>query len=523
MVLLKCTFLLVLICHFAEPANILGIFPTPAASHFTLGFRLMKELADRGHNVTVVNPFPQKEPISNYTDVSVETMANVLAGFKKDFYDRESMSFRRSVKFLHNMAYELTHALLAHENFQSLLKSETKFDVIIAEYFMNEALLGVGHIFNAPVVLFSTLPSSALTNHLFANPAPSSYVPYILSSYTGKMDLWQRLSNLAYNAYDTLYKQYHMLPLHDALLKRYISEKLNIEEVKSNASLMLLNSHPSVSEPVPHTPNMIEIGGFHISPPKNLSLELKTFMDDAEDGVVVFSMGSNLKSSDLSENKRIAIAKAFSRIKQRVLWKFEDEDFPGLTENVKIVKWLPQQDILRHSNTKAFITHGGMLSSIEAVYFGVPVIGIPIYGDQKMNIAKAVQSGYAVSIPFNELDEENLLSALNVVVYEEKYAKQAKFLSQAINNQPMNPLDLAVFWVESVISLKGAPYLKSPGVELKWYQISMLDLIIILTLADIILFLIFYYIIKHIIHYIIKRIRNSPSKKYERLGKNAKK
>lgn len=57
-------------------------------------------------------------------------------------------------------------------------------------------------------------------------------------------------------------------------------------------------------------------------------------------------MGSHLKSTDLSTETKQAILKAFSRLKQNVLWKFEDETLTNLPNNVKISKWLPQSDIL---------------------------------------------------------------------------------------------------------------------------------------------------------------------------------
>lgn len=58
--------------------KILGVFPMAAHSHFTIGFRLMKELADRGHEVTFINAFPQKKPIANLTDVWVDNLAPQL-------------------------------------------------------------------------------------------------------------------------------------------------------------------------------------------------------------------------------------------------------------------------------------------------------------------------------------------------------------------------------------------------------------------------------------------------------------
>jgi hypothetical protein len=57
-------------------------------------------------------------------------------------------------------------------------------------------------------------------------------------------------------------------------------------------------------------------------------------------------MGSNLKSSELPDQKLRHILKAFSKLKQRVLWKWEEETLPGKPSNVKVAKWLPQTDIL---------------------------------------------------------------------------------------------------------------------------------------------------------------------------------
>lgn len=57
-------------------------------------------------------------------------------------------------------------------------------------------------------------------------------------------------------------------------------------------------------------------------------------------------------------------------------------------------RW-PQTDILAHENTKLFITHGGYNSILEAQYFGVPLLGIPIYGDQMTNLDVVVHEKWA--------------------------------------------------------------------------------------------------------------------------------
>lgn len=53
-------------------ANILAFLPTKARSHYG-GFEpLLKELAIRGHNMTVLSPFPLKDPPQSYHHIQVE-------------------------------------------------------------------------------------------------------------------------------------------------------------------------------------------------------------------------------------------------------------------------------------------------------------------------------------------------------------------------------------------------------------------------------------------------------------------
>lgn len=68
-------------------------------------------------------------------------------------------------------------------------------------------------------------------------------------------------------------------------------------------------------------------------------------MDEATNGVIYFSMGTILKSRDMPQVLKNDLIKVFSRLKQTVLWKFE-EDFPYLPKNVHVLKWAPQQSIL---------------------------------------------------------------------------------------------------------------------------------------------------------------------------------
>lgn len=114
-------------------------------------------------------------------------------------------------------------------------------------------------------------------------------------------------------------------------------------------------------------------------------------MDDASDtGAIFFSLGSYVKSVDMPRDKLNAFLETFAKLKQKVLWKYEDESIKNLPLNVMIRKWLPQSDILAHKNLILFITHGGVFGKQEGLYHGVPMLMIPFYGDQV--IIKSIHS-----------------------------------------------------------------------------------------------------------------------------------
>lgn len=133
----------------------------------------------------------------------------------------------------------------------------------------------------------------------------------------------------------------------------------------------------------------IEVGGFHVKNQTNpLPYDIQLFIDNAPHGVVYFSLGGNLKPSKMSEQKKHDIYAALSKLKQRVIWKWDDESIEVDESKFMVRKWFPQDDILAHEKVKLFVTHGGLLSCTESILRGKPVVGIPIFGDQMVNDRK---------------------------------------------------------------------------------------------------------------------------------------
>jgi glucuronosyltransferase len=69
-----------------------------------------------------------------------------------------------------------------------------------------------------------------------------------------------------------------------------------------------------------------------------------------------------------------------------------------------------------HPKVRVFVGHGGLLSTIEAVYAGVPMVGIPMFGDQPINIRAVVDGKMGVSVNYNDISKENVLRALRTLL-----------------------------------------------------------------------------------------------------------
>lgn len=57
----------------------------------------------------------------------------------------------------------------------------------------------------------------------------------------------------------------------------------------------------------------------------------------------------------------------------------------------------------------------------EALYFGVPVIGVPLFGDQFSNIANFVEKKIGVQVYYNKLTTASLNQALNEILKNDEY------------------------------------------------------------------------------------------------------
>lgn len=100
-------------------------------------------------------------------------------------------------------------------------------------------------------------------------------------------------------------------------------------------------------------------------------------------------MGSSVRASGMPDSLREMFIGAFTTLPYNVIWKWEGGKIDNLPSNVRIGAWWPQQELLGHSELRAFVSHGGLLSLHEAAYHGVPTLVLPVFCDHDGNAAQA--------------------------------------------------------------------------------------------------------------------------------------
>ncbi|KAM4578619.1 UDP-glucuronosyltransferase 2A2-like [Fundulus diaphanus] len=476
-------------------------------SHWINMKPVLETLVDRGHQVTVLAPntsmFMKSSEPSHFqyepfnVSVSLELKKRLVEEFLHfSMYEKDHMTY---VQIYHRITnFMRTHMSYFLHFLDSLVKSETltkklkegNYDLLFADPIypgsdLTADILGIPLVFSLRFSLANNW--ERLCGQL---PAPPSFVPGSMSKLTDKMDFSERLWNVLFYALQDVIMQNFVWRELDKYYSEVKGTSVSACEMMGNADFWLMRTYWDFDFPRPFLPNFKFVGGIHCRPAKALPKEMETFVQSSGDaGIVVFSLGSMVKN--LTTEKANTIASALAQIPQKVLWSYSGEKPKSLGSNTRIYDWIPQNDLLGHPKTKAFVTHGGTNGIYEAIYHGVPMVGIPMFGDQSDNMVHMEAKGAAVTLKLNKMTADSLTDAVNAVINDVSYKENMMRLSRIHHDRPMSPRDEAVFWIEFTMRNKGAKHLRVQAHELTWYQYHSLDVLTFLLTAVLLLIFMF--------------------------------
>jgi len=510
--------LLFVLVSMVDCGRILIAAPFGSRSHQNVYIPLIKSLALRGHFITLITNYhvQELEPMSNIEQIEVEIKIDParFGDAFKNAIGKGSSAWNAigTIKGMLDLPVKVAETMYTDQRILQLLKSG-KFDMVIVSQFFGFTAYPMAWHFNATLALYSPaklIPGIAYTLGDSDHP---EYVPNIMSEFTDQMTLMQRVLNtLTIFGLEKGFGGFSKSSVY-SVIQTVLPDCPPLDDIEKEVSLVFTNSHPVFHYPRTMTPEMIEIGGIHCKPAKPLPPALENFVGDHEPGFIMFAVGSAIQMNDMPIEMLNSFVEVFSRLPQRVIWQWKGEQKMDLPANIMTVGWLPQQDLLGHKNCRLFLTHGGLNSLMEAVYHGVPVLGLPLTTDQFGNLARTQLEGYGKTLLWKDITKDSLQSTLQELLTNPKYSESADSVSELMRDNIMTPLDRAVYWTEFNLRHKGAKHLRLGSRYLSSYQRAMIDVYGVITAAILLPIVFFVFIVLKCFNCCCRKTKKSTDSK----------
>ncbi|GIP26538.1 glycosyl transferase family 1 [Paenibacillus sp. J23TS9] len=112
--------------------------------------------------------------------------------------------------------------------------------------------------------------------------------------------------------------------------------------------------------------------------------------------------------------------------------KVRISDLGEIPANFSVQNVVPQTEVLQY--TKLFITHGGMNSAHEGLYYGVPLVVIPLSADQPIIAGQVAKMGAGVTLHMQSLTANQLREAADHVLSLQSFKKAASEIRESFRN-----------------------------------------------------------------------------------------
>uniref|UniRef100_A0A182KBB4 UDP-glucuronosyltransferase n=1 Tax=Anopheles christyi TaxID=43041 RepID=A0A182KBB4_9DIPT len=435
----------VIIIRGTKLSNILYISAVASPSHFLWSQQFSKALANNGHNVTLLSIYK-------------EGTQHNLHFLKLDGVD-EALSLDHTVDYLALHTMSPTELLASFFELEYMLLSYPKdftFSLIIHDHLAGPCLLLLLERFHfPPLVMASASNVLSSVECILGSPMYPGFISNYLLDPPASFGYLERIYNTMLTTYELFFKWYYVNPRIDRLIQSHFQNITSVSRLESTAVIVLMNSIAPLEPPEPRIWRVVNVGGLHISIPKMLPTFLYQHMNKTFAKCVYVSFGSNLKLTSLDNHiaqSIITVARLLPNIK--FLWKV-DVQFTTIDSyiphNLITSDWFPQNDILASGMVDILFTHGGLLTIQEAIWYGIPMLGTPNYGDQYQNVRRIEQLGIGKKLYLEDLNPVTLQKHLVDMISDGRYKQRATEISKMIRDEQFTAQTKAVWAVEWVL------------------------------------------------------------------------
>ncbi|CAA82344.2 Putative UDP-glucuronosyltransferase ugt-60 [Caenorhabditis elegans] len=440
-----------------DSLRILQIVPGFTNSHVLFNYRLAETLRFLGHDVkmwtqmemamldTGNNKLPEgvseyRIPI-HFTDTLKTEGLKVFQSMMFESGDAHDLWW--TGQEFKDMRVEACEQMLRHD--ESVYEDFRKdgFDVAIA-HFHDLCPLAIAKKMNVKRVIWITHGTSIYefsAVQLGLRTIPST-IPHPLSSAGFSQLFLDRVQNTLWHLslLDFVNLPQNLLVDENLFYREFVGADQDDlwDLAKTTVPSLLINGDRMLDFPRPLPIHIAFSGELGVSKGKKLVMEkwLEDIIEKPSDGLIVFSLGTVSNTTNMPAQMINSFLGAFGKLKTyTILWRME-KSVAGAEkyENLHLVKWLPQKDIMRHPKMKLMIAHGGYNSFLEAAQAGIPAVLMPLFADQKINAKRAQRYGMATVLDKLDLTINNVYGAIKEALKPE-YSTNAKKLSAMLSDQ----------------------------------------------------------------------------------------
>uniref|UniRef100_A0A1I7S5U6 Alpha-mannosidase n=1 Tax=Bursaphelenchus xylophilus TaxID=6326 RepID=A0A1I7S5U6_BURXY len=329
-------------------------------------------------------------------------------------------------------------------------------------------------------------------------PFTPSWLPAVFDNKNidDKMTLTERYSNLL-TELSTIQGFRKAAESETAIFREKFEESFaDLPRIAAKSSLVFVNSLDFLDFPRPKSSRIVNIGGIGVeNSDEKLPEDLRTLSEEHEK-IIYFSMGTMAVTTfNFMEN----ILDIFSQVEGfHFVVRLDEKDtasreFAGNFPNIDVVSWIPQQQLICHPHVKLFITHGGYNSLVEAAYCGVPVLVIPLFGDQTFNGKLVERNGWGKMVNKDDLagNPTKFIKIFSEMLRNNKYSVNAQRVKTLFKNQSFTGKEALQRYFRFLEAADGnLPEFLPSSVEMSIVQLYNLDLTGLLALV--VLFLTFF-------------------------------
>lgn len=99
-----------------------------------------------------------------------------------------------------------------------------------------------------------------------------------------------------------------------------------------------------------------------------------------------------------------------------------------------------------------------------------------------------------------------------------RFRDSARRMSRKFRDRPLSPLDTAIYWIEYVIR-NGPNSLKSPAVDIPWWKLNLIDVIVVLIACFILTLYLLFILVKIAITHFYKLKTKSIAERENKLNR----